>query len=172
MEEGHIKLVFKNAAQTQEYFKELKRSVQDRLILQGMKKAGKIINQQAKSNFQTIKKNKSKTGYKGLNSLFKVEQMKSLKGSTEAGVKIGMKNDNASKNAYHYRFINYGTQPRDYTKVKRRLIKKNIVKNHKTGKMKRELFFTNAVENKKDEAIAIVNENIIAAINKHILKSK
>jgi hypothetical protein len=132
-------------------FDELQPKIQDNIIIGGLKNAGKVINDEAKQNFQAIKKNKSKTGYQDLNSMFKVVKMRAPK----IGVRVGM----SAREGYKYRFMNFGTEERYY-------MTKNGVE-HRTGAIPKREFFTRAVESKKQEA----EDNVQNAIKESMEKT-
>jgi len=135
-------------------FNELIPKVQNRIIQGGYKQAGKIINDQAKSNLLGVRKNKSKTGYKGFNSIFKTNSLR----KPTIGAKVGL----SSKVGYKYRFQNFGTEDRQY--------KTSTGKMHKTGKISATHFFDDAVKQKKDEALRSVNQAITNSMNKTVRK--
>jgi len=135
-------------------FNELIPKVQNRIILGGYKQAGKIILSQAKSNLLSRRKNKSLTGYKGFNSMFKTSTLR----KPTIGAKVGL----SSKVGYKYRFQNFGTAERQYR------TKTNKI--HKTGKISASHFFDDAVNSKKDEALRSVNQAIVDSMNKTVKK--
>lgn len=121
-----------------------------RLVIAALRKAGNAINRQAKTNFMSSKKNKSKTNYSGFNSLFKVERMRSKE---KVGVKVGL----TGYSAYKYRWLNWGTEERSY--------KKNGTE-HRTGKIQPNKFFTDAVSAKMEESHKMVSDALIKSIKK------
>jgi HK97 gp10 family phage protein len=133
-------------------FDELKPKIQNNIIAGGLKSAGNIILQQAKSNFKT-RITSAKGGLK-LQQYFKVEQMKS-----KVGVKVGA----VGYNAYLLRFLEYGTKERKYITTKNRV-------SHFTGVLKASKFFSDAVNDKKDEAMQTVQASIVDSMNKAVAK--
>jgi len=134
-------------------FDELIPSVQNKIIVNGLKSAASIITKQAKQNFKGTKKNKSKTGYKDLNSSFKIKPM-----NKELGVIAGMQH----REGYKYRFLNYGTEQRSYKTKKG--------KQHDIGKIVGSNFFTDAVNSKKEEANKNIQDEIVKSMNKTVNK--
>jgi hypothetical protein len=142
-------------------FDELVPAVQNRIVMNGMKQAGKIIQDEAKSNFKAIRKNKSKTGYKSINKSFVMEPMQS-----QFGLKVGVRN-------FKLHWLEWGTAERSYKKgVKRSIWKKTLDKSggHNTGEIIGESFFYNAVKSKGDEANNMVGLFIVDSMNKTIEK--
>jgi hypothetical protein len=139
-----------------QFIKEMDTVISNKIVLAALKKGGEIINQQAKSNFMSRKRNKSKTGYAGFNSLFKVQPIKSPE---KIGVKVGM----SGKEGYKYRWIQWGTNER-YS-IKRN---KENTKGKKlyTGKIQATNFFYGAVATQAEKANAMVSESIIDALKK------
>lgn len=147
-----VKIDIINDKELLKLFNELQTVYQNRVIQQGLRKAAQPILQQAKQNFNTRKKNKSKTGYKDLSKYFKIEGNRD-----KTGVKIGV------KNYYKARWIEWGTVDR-YYKTKRNKTE------HFTGKIVATHFFYDAVETKKNEAQQQVSKCIIDALNKLVAK--
>lgn len=145
----NIKIELINSKELLILFNELTPKIQDKIINTGMKNAGKLILNEAKRLFKTIRKNKSKTNYSGFSGFFGVKTLRK-----KDGIILGVKN-------YKYRFINYGTNERNY---------KTKNGNHKTGKIEKTLFFTNAVENKKDAAMKNIQNSITSALEKTVEK--
>jgi ribosomal protein L33 len=135
-------------------FNELIPKVQSKIIAGGFRTASKIILDQAKINFHATKKGKSRTGYAGINSMFKSKPLRAPK----IGAVVGL----SSKEGYKYRFENYGTEDRFY------MTKNN--KKHETGKIKATKFFDNAVEAKQEAANRAISEAIVDSLKKTIIK--
>lgn len=137
----NIDIKFINDAELLALFKELVITEQSKIINAGIRKAAKPIIDQAKSNFNERKKNKSLTGYKDLNSSFKVEPLKKV---DVIGVKVGVKyvSKTGRNNYYKYRWIEWGTNER-FTKAKKKRF---------TGKMEATHFFYDAVAARKEQA--------------------
>lgn len=133
------------------YLDNLNNITERKVILQALRKGGNAINREAKSLFQSMKKNKSKTGYAGFNSMFKVQPMR---GKDFIAVKVGL----TGPNAYKYRWLNWGTNERSY-------ITKNK-KEHFTGRIQPSNFFYNAVTSKTQESQRIISDAIIVALQK------
>jgi len=142
----YIEINITNNAELQKLFTELQPSVQNKIVLAGMRESAKIILQEAKSRFKTKAKGKSKTGYKYINKSFTTEPMKST-----FGLRVGIKN-------YKMRWIEWGTADRYY---------KN---KHYTGKLEPTNFFYGAVKAKQEEASKYVSEAIIKSLEKTIKK--
>jgi hypothetical protein len=149
----NIKFTIINNRELYELFRDLVPKVQDKIINTGLKNAARQITTQAKRNFKGVKKNKSLTNYRDFNSSFSVREMKS-----RAGVIAGMKH----REGYKYRFINTGTEDREY-------ISKNGVP-HKTGRIEKTNFFTDAVDYFKDRAQEKVSEAITKEMEKTVAK--
>ena len=145
-------------------FDELIPSVQNSIVLNGMKQAGKMILDEAKNNFKSLKKGvpyKPKPNYKTIEKSFVMEPMK-----FQFGLKIGARN-------YIGRFVDLGTKERRYKKgVKKSIWKKTADKSggHFTGKIDAEEFFYKAVKSKGDTANNMVGLFIIDSMNKTIDK--
>lgn len=131
-------------------FNELQPKIQNNIIKAGYKKAGDIILQQVKSNFQSRFKNSGKMNFK--------QYFKNLPMQTKIGEKIGVTGDKA----YILRFLNYGTEDRYY--------KTRNSANHFTGMLKATNFFTDAVEQKKQEAMDALNQCITDSMEKTVAK--
>lgn len=131
-------------------FNELTPKVQDRIVNTGLKNAARVILNEAKKQFRATQKNKSRTNYKGFTSFFQIKNLRS-----KEGVILGVKN-------YKYRFINFGTNPRQY-KAKSGVI-------HSTGDIEKTSFFTTAVESKKEDAIKLVQDSMKTAMEKTIIQ--
>lgn len=126
------------------------------IIYKGLRSAGYVIYRQIKSNFNNIKKGKSRTSYSMLKNALRMERMQST-----FGVKVGF-----TKKGFKYRFINTGTKSRlttGYGKVQHRKAKR--------GNIDRTGFFDKAVEAKKSEALTLVSNSIIEQLNKVIRKN-
>lgn len=144
----------------QKLFEELTIKDGNKVIFNGLRSAGILIFKQIKSNFNTVKKGKSKTGYSDLKKSLRMEKMQS-----QFGVKIGF-----TKKGYKYRFINYGTDERittGYGKSKKRSFSKKSNK----GKLNPTKFFDNAVEQRRNEALSLVSQSIIKSLNNVIKKN-
>lgn len=135
-------------------FNELIPNVQNKIIQGGYKQAGKIILDQAKSNLKSVRKNKSTSGYKGFNSMFKTKALR----KPMIGARVGV----SGREGYKYRWQNYGTEERQYIS--------KTGKAHKTGKITATYFFNNAVDSKKDEALNSVNRAITDSMNRTVKK--
>lgn len=145
-----IKLEIVNNKELTDLFAELTSKNQQKVILDAFRISSKLILDEAKSNFQSKKKNTSKTDYKEILKSFKTEPMKS-----KLGLKVGVK-------YYKAHWINWGTEDRSY------FTKSGV--EHKTGKIERTDFFNDAVESKKEEASKMINDNIIISMERMIKK--
>jgi len=125
-------------------FNELQPKVQSTIIAGGFRRAGKIILDEAKINFKASKKNKSKTEYAGANSMFKVKKLR----RPRIGAVVGI----GGEKGYKYRFQNDGTDDREYRS------KSGAI--HRTGRINKTSFFTDAVETKAKTAMDAVNDSI------------
>ena len=155
-------------------FNELQTSVQNRIVINGMKDAAKIIKQEIKRSFQSVKKNKSESGYAAFNKSFAVEPLKQA-----IGVKVGIKNveytvrGRKKATGYISRWIQWGTQERSYKKgVKRSVWKKTKDKSggHNTGSMDKTNFFYGAVERSMPQAQNISSDAIIKSLENTVEK--
>jgi len=159
--EDYIDINIINDKELQKLFLELVPAVQNRIVLQGMRTASKIILQQAKTNFKSSQKNKSLTGYKNFNKSFTTEPMRST-----FGLRVGIKN-------YKYRWIEWGTEDRYYKKGTKRSVlrkRKNNSAGHYTGKIIATNFFFNAVNSRKEQVGKIVSEAIVQSLEKTVAK--
>jgi hypothetical protein len=153
MAQAEIKII--NDRELLALLDELVPKVRDKVIMAGMRKAAKIINDQAKKNFRATQKNKSITGYENFNSLFKVKAMRS-----KEGVIVGVQD---STKGYIYRFINENKgQKRSYRTASGKM--------HNTGVLRATHFFTDAVESKKQEAIDNVQNAVVEQMEKTVQK--
>ncbi|MZQ50432.1 MAG: hypothetical protein GT598_15650 [Bacteroidales bacterium] len=159
--EDYIDIEIINDAELRKLFTELIPSVQNRIVLSGMRNASKIILQQAKSNFKGRQKNKSLTNYSNFNKSFTTEPMRST-----FGLKVGVKN-------YKYKWIEWGTDDRYYKRgVKRSTWRKRKDNSggHYTGKIIATNFFFDAVNSRKEQAKKIVSEAIVQSLEKTVAK--
>ena len=139
------------------FVQEMDTVVSNKIVLESLKKAGTLINSQAKSNFMGIKKDKSKTGYAGFNSLFKIQP---IKNPDKVGVKVGI----SGRDGYKYRWQNWGTVERQYIK---RNASDTKGSQHSTGRIQPTTkFFSDAVESTKEQAKEIMSSSIIEALTK------
>ena len=148
-----IDIVFTNDKELMKLFSELVPAIQNKIVLAGMRKASQIIKSEAITSFKSVKKNKSKTGYKDFNKAFKIENMK-----RNIGVKVGLTNV-----GYKYRWIEWGTDERSYPVKKSKVV-------HKTGSVQPTHFFYDAVARKKTEAQNGVNAAILESLQKTVDK--
>lgn len=139
-----IVLKLLNSDELQKLFFELKDKVQMRILNAAFRKSGKPILDTAKTNFNAIKKDKSKTNYSALSESFKMKPMKK-----EVGLIVGMQH----REGYKYRFINFGTKER-FTR------RKFSRKGHSTGSLQPSQFFTKAVESNYENSMKMLAENI------------
>lgn len=149
--EDYIDINITNDKELQKLFTELKPAVQNKIVLAGMRSSATIILGQAKSNFKSNQKNKSKTGYKNFNKSFTTEPM-----SSNFGLRVGIKN-------YKYKWIEFGTEDRW-------LSSKTNKKKHFVGKIQPTHFFFDAVTSKKTEALNKVSTAIIDSLEKTVKK--
>lgn len=134
-------------------FNELQPKVQNKIISTGLKNAARLIVNAAKRNFKAVKKGKSKTEYRDFNSSFSIRDMRS-----RAGVIAGL----SSKQGYKYRFIDQGTEERQYKTKKGN--------EHRTGRITATRWFTNAVQDKQKTAQEDVQQAVVKAMNKTVEK--
>ena len=150
-----------NSTELQKLFFELKDSIQMQVLNFAFRKAGKIINDTAISNFEGTKKNKSKTGYADLAKSFKSKALKK-----NVGMVFGMQ----SRVGYKYRFLNFGTKERNY-RIKKGMVTgvgfyKQDKKTHFTGIIKPSNFFTNAVASSSNTAQNMLSDEIILSLER------
>jgi hypothetical protein len=148
-----------NDAELGKLFDELTPTKQNQIVAAGFKKAGNIILSQAKSNFKAKVKD---SGRLNLIKDFKVEQLK-----TKIGVKVGVAGMNKGEYGYITRFLNYGTTK---SPDGRKYISKVNKVEHYTGKLVALKFFDDAVESKKAEAMAAVQNCIKESFDKTVAK--
>lgn len=146
---GHVDLEIINDKELLALFQELQTGIQSRIVINGLKRAGNVILQQAKSNWKSTKKNKSKTDYSAYQ--FRSEEIK--KSNKNVGVKVGIPK---SYNSFKIKFIEAGTKERSYTKNG---------KQHNTGSLKATHFWRNAVESKQEQAEGLISESITKSLN-------
>lgn len=149
----HINIKIINNAEMLALFNELQTKIQNKIVLNGMRKAATIINAEAKQNLNSVKKGKSKTNYREFNRAFKIEAIKNA--DNGFGVKVGVK-------YYKARWIEWGTRDREY--------KNKNGKMHRTGSIKATNFFYKAVETKKPDAEKMVSECVMDSMKKIISK--
>jgi hypothetical protein len=137
------------------FLNEMDTVVSNKIILDALKKAGRFINETAKGNFMSRKKNKSKTGYAGFSSMFKVQE---IKAPDKVGVKVGI----SGREGYKYRWQNWGTVDRYYI----RRSDDGTTKQQPTGRIQPTNFFTDAVATTQDQSQKIISESIIEALEK------
>lgn len=147
MKETLIDLKILNVQEQLDLFQELVWTEQNKIVNSAFRQVAWIILNQAKSNFNAIKKGKSETSYQYMKNAFATAPYKS---KDFWGVKLGVKN-------YKMRWIEWGTRDRMYGK-------------HKTGKLQPTNFFYNAVEMKKDEATSKISEAIQKSLDKTVQK--
>lgn len=143
-----IKLILKNDHNLIRLFENLDTKKQKRVIDNTLKASGRIINKQAKQNFNLVKKNQSRTNYSEFNRMFKVQSKRPK--PDELGVLVGMKH----REGYKYRFIEYGTASR-YTRKG----------NYYRGKIEKNSFFYSAVTQTKEKVKNTFSEGFIKSLN-------
>jgi hypothetical protein len=147
---GRMKLL--NAQDFAQMLKELEPKQQNKVVMQGFRLAGKIINDQAKTNFRAVQKDKSKDNYRGFASMFKTKVMRN-----KVGVVVGVQD---KKKGYIYRFLdNNEGQVREYKS-----------RRGNSGVLPATHFFEKAVEAKQGQAEATIEENVILAMEKTVAK--
>lgn len=142
-----IDLKIINQQDALDLFHELVFTEQNKIVNTAFRNVAWIILNQAKSNFNAIKKGKSKTGYKFTRSSFTTAPYRSKEGF---GIKAGIKN-------YKMRWIEWGTDERN---TKKRF----------TGKLQPTNFFFNAVKQKKEEATNKISDAIMNSLQKTVDK--
>lgn len=150
-----------------ELFDELAVNEQDKIVIAGIRSAGKTILDKAKSNFQARTKGQSTNDYP-FNSKFKIAKLS--KRTDNFGVKLGIINDYGG---YRMRWVEWGTEDREYKarksfKLKEHFIRKGTIVN--TGKIQATHFFYDAVEETYDDASKKISENIIKSYNRTIAR--
>lgn len=152
-----------NDVDQQKLFSELADTVQISALNSAMRKAGKIILNQAKTNFLAIKKDKSKTGYADFDKAFKIKAQRSV-----VGVIVGMQH----RAGYKYRFLNYGTADRQY-KISHSIFSghrgkagfyKTSKSLHETGKINPSNFFNDAVDSTASTVQSTLSDNIVLSL--------
>lgn len=151
-----IGVKFINDKETLELFTSLTKEVKGKIITQALTNAAKIINKQVKSNFNSIKKGKSKTNYIHLQKALKIKSRRKQKDII--GVKVGF-----TREGYKYRFIQWGTNNRFYKS-------KKTNKDHNTGEIEGTNFFYSAVASKKKEAENSISNEITKSLERVIKK--
>lgn len=158
-----MKVDFKilNDDQQLKLFKELPIKDQNRVINSAMRSSGNMILKAAKSNFNAVKKGKSKTNYKYIKY-----QVQPTKKANEFGVIIGIKN-------YKARWIEWGTDNRVYKIKKRNSFYKNDITTteHKTGKIQPTHFFYNAVDSTKAQAQKNLSDAVVKSLERVVRKN-
>ena len=151
-----IKLEIFGTVEMANFFTELGTINQNKIIKSGFRKSAKIILIEAKSNLNSGKKN---TQFNRIEKKFKiidVDQSDKLQ-----GVNIG-------NTSFLSRWLESGTKSRT-TKGKQRGFRKSV-KPHSTGKIIGIHFLERATENKGDEAVSSLYENISKALKIMIKK--
>ena len=147
---GAMKLV--NGQDFLNMLDELVPKEQNKVLMGGLRKAGKIINDQAKQNFKETQKNQSKTNYKGFASMFKVKKKKD-----KMSVIVGVQD---YKKGYIYRFLdNNSGEIREYK-----------TRAGNAGILPATHYFEKAVEAKQGEAQAAIEENVVLSMQKTVAK--
>ena len=137
-------------------FNELKPSIQNQILNEGFRKAGRIILNEAVQNFRTRVNDNGKLNLK---QYFTVRSLKSKIGCRVGVLPMG----GATSKSYIVRFLERGVTDRNYTS------KRNKV-NHFTGSVSARNFFKDAVEQKKDEAEDSVQQSIVDSMNRTVQK--
>lgn len=140
-----------NTTELQNIFLEMENSMQVKVLNKAFKQASESILNVAKSNFNSIKKGESSTGYTTLSKGFKTRSTKN-----ELGMVFGLQESGLFK----YRWINYGTKER-FTKGKNP---------RSTGVIQPTLFFTRAVDSTIDKAQSNISDGIIKVLQDIIKK--
>lgn len=156
-----IKII--NEPELQKLFLELQTSVQNKIVMAGIKDAAQIIKKEIKPAFLVVKKNKSKTNYSALTKALKIEALKK-----EFGVKVGF-----TVEGYKYRWLQWGTQPRSYKKGTKRSIwrsKSDKSGGHDTGFIEKTDFFYKAVERTQPQAKNKISDSILKSLENTVKK--
>ena len=135
-------------------FGKLKVTVQNRAIESGLRKSARVILNQVKQNFQSVKKNKSKTNYANFNKLLRIQSIRN-RAKNGIGVKLGF-----TRAGYKYRWINWGTNARTTEKRK-----------HNTGLVNQTNFFYNAVKQTEEQVFKSIEKNVIEQIRRVLKKN-
>ena len=153
-----------NSDDLNKLFFELKDNIQMNVLNGAFRKAGKVILDAAKTNFNAIKKGFSKTGYSELDKGMKIQPLQN-----QVGVKIGMQH----REGYKYRFINDGTKERQYQIGKKfkpnegfKSFYKSDKLTHSTGMLKPTEFFDNAVDSQADTAQNMLSDEIVLSLER------
>lgn len=144
-------LKYLNSTELQKLFFELQDSVQIKVLDGAFRKAGKIIIDTAKTNFNATKKGLSKTNYSIFSKSFKAKALKK-----DIGMIFGMQH----REGYKYRFLNYGTKDR-FTRSKQPRF---------TGVIKPSLFFNKAVQSQGDNALNNLSNEIVLSLERVVKK--
>lgn len=151
---GNIGIELMGDVQLGNLFNELQPKIQNTIVRNGYKKAGKIILDQALSNFKQRFADSGKLNFK--------QYFKNLPLKSKIGEKVGAGGAGKESKSYVLRFLEYGTNDRQY--------KTKNSSNHFTGKLKSSQFFSDAVEAKGAEAQAAVQQSIVDSFNKTVAK--
>ena len=152
---GNIGFSLTGDVQLGELFDSLIPRIQNNIVKAGYRKAGLIILNQAKQNFQSRFNDAGKMNF---NKYFKVQALKS-----KIGVRVGVGGSGGNEDkAYILRFLEYGTNERQY--------KTRNSANHFTGKLKSSQFFSDAVEQKSAEAMDEVQKGLIDTMEKTVAR--
>jgi hypothetical protein len=152
----NIQIVFKNDKELLKLFTELNPQVQKKVVVEAMRKSAKIILEEAKKNYNLIKKNNNDGKYKLEEHYIPIDKsFKTLQIRDKMGVRVGLMN-------YRGGWIDRGTKDRYYTTKKG--------KKHNLGKMTKTNFFYNAVDKRKDEAMSTLNDNLILSMERLVKK--
>lgn len=143
-------------------------ALKTRVVEDGLRAAGNVINSQALRNLYATKKGKSKTNYSYYSRVFKVDLYKPRNDNELGGAKVGI-----LKEGYKLRWIQWGTAQRFYYRTSTSKAKKNALgTKHKTGSLKATNFFFSAVQSKQKEAFEAISGAIIKSIEENVNKYK
>lgn len=132
---------------------------QNKIIYNGIKKSAKIIINAVSDSFESIKKNKSKTGYRNFKQSLKIEDYKTKK-INDVGVKVGLKGNEA----YKFKWLEKGTKERQKNVRGRKNKPKSV------GRIERSDFFYKSVLSSKDAAQSNIIQSVSESMSKVISK--
>lgn len=134
-------------------FNELTGEAQKRVLRQGLRKSANIILKEAKSKLSAGKK---KTGKRRIEKAFRMDDITNARGEGVEGVNVG-------NTSYLSLWLERGTKERK-TKSGRRFIKQSVPR--VTGKVSPLHFLEEATEEKGEEAVAAIADNVNVALEK------
>ena len=143
----------------------LEPALKSKVVIESMREAGGVINNEAQRRLFATKKGYSKSAYSYYIRVFKIENLKARSEAELGGVKVGI-----SKEGYKLRWLQFGTKDRSYYVTKTSKGQKGT--SHKTGRILGSNFFFGAVKGKQREAYEIISSAVIKSLENNLNKYK